>query len=183
MKRHEENQRHEKSDENSSLNQYLGIALIIIAAFSRLIPHWPNFTAIGALALFAGSIMGFQLRSILVPIGALFLTDLIFGFHSTMLAVYGAVIFNILLGSILLKKNDVRRTFLVSILGSLVFFFITNFAVWLMDGMYLKTTQGLMTAFAMGLPFLPQQIVGDLFYSAIMFASYYFVINRKKIIA
>lgn len=160
----------------------LPFGMIVVAAFSRLIPHWPNFTAIGAMALFAGSTLGFQLRSVLVPVVALLVTDLIFGFHSTMIAVYGATIFSIMLGAFFLQKRTVKKVLSFSILGSMSFFIVTNFAVWAIDGMYSKDLNGLLQAYTMALPFFPSQIFGDLFFGAILFGSYA-LLARKKTLA
>ena len=33
------------------------VAIVLFAAFSRMLPHPPNFTAIGAMALFAGAFL------------------------------------------------------------------------------------------------------------------------------
>ena len=164
--------------EKTSGNNLFPIGLILIAAFSRLIPHWPNFTAVGAMALFAGSVMGFQLRSVLIPVLALLITDLIFGFHSTMIAVYGATVASILLGAWLLQKRTVKRTVLMRLLGSAIFFISTNFAVWAIDGMYSKDMNGLLQAYTMALPFLLNQVAGDLFFVAVLFGGHALVQKR-----
>jgi hypothetical protein len=52
---------------------------------------------------------------------------------------------------------------------SLIFYVVTNFAVWALSSMYPHTAAGLATAFAAGLPYLPQTIIGDLFWAAVFF--------------
>src|ERR1035438_6075539 len=73
--------------------------LILAAAFTRLIPHYPNFTAVGAIALFGGAYLPNRKLAFAVPFVAMLLTDLIIGFHHTMWAVY------LSFGSILLIQN------------------------------------------------------------------------------
>ena len=56
-------------------NIALAVLMILIAALTRLIPHYPNFTAVGAVALFGGAYLSRRLAFI-VPFLALFLSDL-----------------------------------------------------------------------------------------------------------
>src|SRR5215469_7957452 len=59
--------------------------IIAVAALCRLLPHPPNVTPIGALALFAGAHFRDRRIAFLLPIAAMFFSDLVIGF-----AVYGA---------------------------------------------------------------------------------------------
>jgi len=63
------------------------ISLILFASFSRIIPHMPNFTPIGAMALFGGAYLKNKYHAILIPIISLWISDLvinnfIFSFYS-----------------------------------------------------------------------------------------------------
>jgi hypothetical protein len=151
------------------------LGLVLTAILTRFIPHWPNFTAVGALALFGGAMLGFSWLSLSAVLAALFLSDLVLGFHTTMIAVYGAAALNVLVGSLALKKSTPARLLFVSLFSSFGFFLITNFAVWALDTMYSKNVSGLTQAYLMGLPFLAHQILGDLFYTAAIFSAYAFV--------
>lgn len=64
---------------------------------------------------------------------------------------------------------------LAAVAGSLVFFLLTNFGSFLTDPMYPKTAAGLMSAYAMGLPFLGNTIAGDLVFSGVLFGAFYFL--------
>jgi hypothetical protein len=64
------------------------ILVICIGILSRLIPHSPNFTALGAVALFAGANLRPRSMALLVPFAIMLLTDYVIGFHSTMIFVY-----------------------------------------------------------------------------------------------
>lgn len=50
----------------------------------------------------------------------------------------------------------------VGVGGSLWFFAWTNFGVWLMDGMYPATLDGLLASYVAGLPFLRTMLLGNL---------------------
>ena len=57
---------------------YIGvISLILFASFTRLIPHMPNFTPIGAMALFGGAYLSNKYYAFIIPILSLWLSDLI----------------------------------------------------------------------------------------------------------
>lgn len=151
--------------------------MIVLAALSRLIPHAPNFTSIEATAIFAGAMWGLSLSAFLVPVLSMLLTDLIFGFHSSMFFVYGSLALSVMLGAIALQKRTGLRILGCALLSSLIFFLVTNFGVWL-GGMYPQNTQGLIDCYVMALPFFRNQVTGDLVYSALIFASYELV-HRK----
>lgn len=157
---------------------------IIFAILFRLIPHPPNFTPISAIALFSGALLN-KKQSFIIPLIAMFISDcalqLFFGtgFHSLMLVVYLCLILITILG-IELKKNIKPKNIIgCSILGSVLFFIITNFAVWLQGG-YTYTYQGLIECYVMALPFFGNTLWGDLFYSGVLFGLY--SILSKKII-
>ena len=51
------------------------------AAALRLVPHPPNFTPIGAMALFSGAYLGRRVLAFAAPLAALLLSDLVLGFY------------------------------------------------------------------------------------------------------
>lgn len=146
--------------------------LVLLGIFSRFIPHPPNFTAIGAVALFAGATLTSKRLALALPLVALFLTDLLIGLHNTMIFVYLAFVVVGLLSRAYLKQDQkVAKLLLASLSSSLIFFLITNFGVWVMQSMYSKDFAGLTQCYLMAIPFLETQVLGDLFYSAALFAS------------
>ncbi len=153
--------------------------MILSGSLSRLIPHAPNFTAVGAMALFAGATLGLSLWAFLIPMTTLALTDLVFGLHPTMIYVYGAFSLVTLLGALTLKKRSGARLVGITLLSSLLFFFVTNFGVWAAGGFYAPNFSGLMESFTMGIPFLKNQIFGDITYSVLMFAGYELLARRS----
>ena len=136
----------------------LVIGTIIIAVFSRLIPHPPNFTPITAIALF--SIINFKNKylALSIPIICLFLSDLIIGLSLINLFVYLSFIVISGVGYFFGKINI--KSVLTS---SLIFFFVTNFGVWLIG--YPNTIEGFIACLVAALPFFGWTIAGDLFYS------------------
>lgn len=148
------------------------IGLILVAAFSRLIPHPWNFTAIGAIALFGGSFVPSKKLSLVLPLAALILSDLVLGFHSTMVFVYAAFLLNVLLGWGLRDNQTPVKVTSYALLSSSLFFLITNFGVWAMGGMYPMTASGLVNSYVAAIPFFDNQIYGDLFFSGVLFGGY-----------
>jgi hypothetical protein len=146
------------------------VLMVLAAAFSRFIPHAPNVTAITALALLGGAYISPRSLAVLLPVAAMWISDLVLGFHNTMLVVYAATAL-IALGSTFALKNSNSWTRLpiVTVCASLFFFVVTNFAVWSMDTLYPHTALGLQQCFVMALPFLGNQVLGDLSYSLVLF--------------
>jgi len=52
------------------------LAIILLAAFSRIIPHMPNFPPLGAIGLFGAAYFQKKWQAFLVPIAATWLSDL-----------------------------------------------------------------------------------------------------------
>lgn len=155
------------------MTQLMTLVLMVLgAAFSRLIPHPWNFTAIGAMALFGGAYFPSKRLSLVIPLAALLVSDLVLGFHSTMIYVYIAFSAIVLLGWNLREHKSFARIAGMSLLASSVFFLVSNFGVWVMGGMYAMTWQGLVNCYVAAIPFFDNQIYGDLFFSALLFGSY-----------
>ena len=154
------------------------LVLIFAAVFSRLVPHPWNLTAMGSVALFAGSYLRPRLLAWLVPLVAFLISDFILGLHSTIFFAYGALALITGLGIWGLKKPTALSVFALSLTSSLLFFLTTNFGVWWVDNFYPPTLAGLLQCFAMAIPFFKGQIIGDLFFSMVLFGSYE-LISRK----
>ena len=156
-------------------------ALLLIGSISRLVPHAPNFTAVTAMALFAGAYLKPQ-YALWLPALVLFVTDLFLGFHSTMVFVYGAMMIVGLFSYWgLSQKVEGVKVLGSSLVGSLIFFVITNLGVFLVDGMYSKNLTGFVECYVMALPFLKNQLAGDLFFSGLFFGAYKLYLSRRFI--
>lgn len=154
--------------------------IIGIAMIARLVPHIPNFTPIGAMALFGGAHLN-RRYALIAPIAALFLSDLFIGFYSpiVMVSVYGSFVLVGLIGIWLRKRKNPRNVLFAALISALLFFFITNFAVWL-SGFYSRGPEGLLTSYTMALPFFRGTLFGDLFYTAVFFGGYELVLRLVK---
>ena len=146
--------------------------MIFIAAFIRLIPHPPNFAPIAAMALFGGAYFSKRWAAFLIPLAAMFITDLILGFHSAMWAVYLSFILIVVIGMLLIKQKKISNIFLASVSASVMFFAITNFAVWASGIYYPKGLSGLAASYTAAIPFFHYTLLGDLFFVTLMFGSY-----------
>ena len=161
---------------------YLVTAMIFAAAMMRIIPHWPNFTPIAAIALFGGTFLKRKDLAFLVPVAAMLLSDLIIGFHSTMLPVYLSFIAIVAFGLILQRRLTIVNTLSASLAASILFYLVTNFASWTSGLMpYPMNAVGLMQSYIAGLPFLFNGILGDLFYTSVLFGAAYFVTSRQAV--
>lgn len=173
-------------------------ALIVAAAFSRLLPHPYNFSPIAAMALLGGATISKKAWAFILPIGALFLSDLCFqmftstaGFYGwSQLINYGAFALIVVLGMTVLKKINVKNIIFTSLGASALFFIISNFGVWLTAGgiaPYTLNVEGLINTYILGIPFLGNTIIGDLVYSGLLFGSYsliqHFLLSKKQVVA
>jgi hypothetical protein len=151
------------------------IGMIAFAALTRLLPHPPNFTAITAIALFAGAQMSDRRSALLVPLAALFLTDLVLGLHSGMLLVYVCVAAAVGLGALVGSRPQPLRLVGASVAGSVLFFVVTNFGVWAMGALYPRTLAGLAECYVAAIPFFQNALAGDLFFTAALFGGFEFL--------
>lgn len=178
---------------NKQNNKLLLSATILIlgAAFTRLIPHYPNFTAIGAMAIFGGSIIKDKKLAFVLPLAALLISDICLhfltstkGFYGTsQFFVYGAFLLITALATLNKKLNVVSISF-AAVWSGVLFFIISNVGVWLSSSFYPKTLSGLSACFAAAIPFykndvfgnfLLNSIYGNLFYSSLLFGMYYLI--------
>ncbi|MEO5572307.1 MAG: DUF6580 family putative transport protein [Bacteroidia bacterium] len=154
------------------------ITLIVIAALVRLFPHQPNFTPIGAMALFGGTFISNKRWAMLLPLCALFLSDIALeimngtGFHATMPFVYGSLMLISILGFVLRKRIQRQTIMVASLVGSLIFFFVTNFGTWVTEGIYEHSLNGLANCYIMAIPFFKGTVMGDLFYNLVLFGGF-----------
>ena len=148
------------------------LAAILTAAALRLIPHPPNFTPIGAMALFSGAYLGRKGLAFVAPLAAMLLSDAILGFHSGMPFVYASVALIVLIGSLVASRITAMTVVGAALASSVLFFIVTNFGTWLVSGMYPLTGGGLAACYVAAIPFFQNTAVGDLFYCAVLFGGF-----------
>ncbi len=183
----------------TKLNLRLGVLALIVlaAAMSRLLPHPPNATAVGAMALFGGAYFSQRWQGVLLPLAAMWLSDLVLNnvvykeynpnftlFTEGSIFIYGSIALITVLGWTLLKKVKVANVVGASLLGSTLFFLISNFGVWFHSTtIYPQTFTGLMTCYAAGLPFFMNTVLGDMVWCAVLFGGFELAQQRVSVLA
>jgi hypothetical protein len=159
---------------NANTSRLLAIFLAILGASAlRLVPHPPNFTPIGAMALFSGAYLGRRgLMAFAAPLGAMLLSDAVIGFHSGMPFVYASIGAIVVIGWLTLQMKSPLRIGVAAIASSMLFFIVTNFGTWAVSGMYPLTVSGLAACYVAAVPFFQNTIAGDLFYSGLLFGGF-----------
>jgi len=164
--------------------------MILLAALSRLLPHPPNFSPVEAMALFGGAYFASRAWALLVPLAALFVSDLVLaastgGSYAGYLggisfwSVYACIALSTVLGFGLRGKVGGARLLGWSLAGSVLFFVVTNFGAWLASPFYPQTPAGLGAAYVAGIPFFQWTVLGTLFYAAILFGG--FALLRRRL--
>jgi len=143
--------------------------LVGLIALSRIIPHPPNFTPVIAIAVFMPYLTRNLYSAMLVPLSAMFVSDLYLGFHSSMFWIYTSI----LLGTTLSQYTiSMKKTYVHlgsnALLSSTIFFIVTNFAVWMSGSMYPLTIDGLLLCYTMAIPFFGNTLAGTLFYVSLL---------------
>ena len=182
-----------RMNESRNNNFYLVLGLILIVAFSRLIPHYPNFTPLCAIALFGAKYFNNKYLAYILPLFALWLSDIIINnfvlgeyfneftlFYSGFYWQYGSFILITLFGRLTLKNVSVSKILGISSSSSLIFFVISNFGVWVSSAFYPNTISGLISCYVAAIPFYYGTLGGAIFYSFFLFGSYEYI-SRKLI--
>lgn len=159
----------------------LSIDLLMIASLiglnvvARLLPHAPDFTPIAATALFAASFLRHRALSVLVPIGAMLIGDAALGFYDwrVMAVVYAAFAAPACAASFASRLRRPRLIVPMLLSSSLMFFLVTNFAVWAFTPIYAADAAGLVKCYIAALPFLRNMITGDVFWGLVLFGFYW----------
>ena len=159
------------------------VSVIIVAALLRLLPHWPNFTPIAAMALFAGTYFDRKQFAFAIPIAAMFISDLVIGLHASMPAVYISFAITVLIGMAIRNKVNVGSVLLASFSSAVIFFVITNFFSWVASPFYPQTIGGLSECYVAGLmffrdssnglSFFMNDLLGTTFFSAGFYGAFY----------
>ena len=149
------------------------LALIVLAAGLRVFGGLPyNFTPVAAIALFGGAMLSNRALGFIAPLAIMLISDLFIGFHSSMFAVYAALIGVVAIGQVVRKNPTMLRALGGALAGSVLFFLVTNAASWLVLPQYTKDLSGLFNSYVAGIPFFRGTLMGDLLFTSIFFGSY-----------
>jgi len=155
----------------------LAYLFVVLAVAVRFIPHPWTFTPVAASLLFFGA-RGSR-RQIWIPFALLaasdvILTKVVYAYvfswdHFVTWAWYAAILW---LGTRLRDNTKPLRVIGASLASSVSFFVVSNFAVWACwRDMYPRTVSGLMTCYAMAVPFFRHALEGDLLFTCALFAT------------
>ncbi len=159
-------------------NKYILLTfLIVLVALSNIfLSNIPNFSPIASLALFSGFYFSNKKLALIIPISCMLISDFFIGFHSLMWAVYLSFSLTVILG-FFMRNASPKNVILNSIWSSILFFLITNFAVWIEGSFYSFDISGLTLCFTMGLPFFKNTLLSSIIFSTILFGGFE-VINQ-----
>ena len=166
------------------------VLLVIIASLYRVLPGRPlGFAPQIAMALFSGSIVKDKKFAFLLPLLTMLLSDIIYevlfqfkvssipGFYSGQLLNYILFIGLTVIGFAIKKSNPVQIV-AGSVAGTLIYFLLSNFTVWIGGGLditnmpYPKTMDGLIMCYTAAIPFLRGSMYATLIFSGILFGGY-----------
>ena len=153
------------------------IGIVLAAALARLIPHPPNVTPIGAMALFGGACFLNRRMAYLLPLAAMLLSDLVLGITHYGLwkllgiqpVVYACILATTAVGQLIQDRRSVWQVGTAALAGSLLFFLVTNFAVWATMPMYPLTGSGLIQCYREAIPFFRNGLAGDVTFTTVFF--------------
>lgn len=169
------------------------IGLIALAVISRILPHPHNFTPIGAIALFGSAYFGQKWLAAAIPFVAMWLSDLFLNnvVYARMFPevytgfqwfgspwVYASFFMISVMGMATLRKVSAIRVGGSALASSVLFFLVTNFAVWLGSSQYPQNWGGLAVCYGMALPFFSNTLMGDMVYATILFGIFEWVKSR-----
>lgn len=167
--------------------RFIVLSLLVIAAAStRALPylfsHMWNFTAIGALAIFAGAQFNNRSLAFIMPLAAMAFSDIFIGSGFSLL-VYSGFTAMVACGFLMRNKLNVINVVLASFISASVFYLITNFAFFYPATMYPHNVSGILTSYAAALPFFRNMFIGNLVFSAILFSSFYLLAKKIPALA
>ncbi len=164
--------------------KFVFVAVVLLGFLSRVLPHPHNFTPIIAMALLAGAFASRRAVAVILPLTAMLLSDVILNntvyaqYHDGFAGIgaalgngfsYGALLLLTLIPMLFSKTTRTKWSTLFgfAVGGPILFFFVSNFGVWLMGGMYPPTGAGLLACYAAGLPFVSATFYSTLAYGAV----------------
>lgn len=175
------------------------LALVAITTLTKyyLGPNldWSGFSPVIAVALFAGMIIPERRQSFMLPLLALFISDVIIhllylqgsfpysGFYKGQWFNYMLLLLATGLGW-WLKGRRVANLLVAAVAAPTVYFLISNFAVWMGgDGTYYsQDLDGLMTSYTLALPFYKNTLLATVLFLPVILLSYNLVVKNRTVL-
>ena len=167
------------------------VMIIVLAAMSRLIPHVQNFSPICALGLFGAAYFDRRWQAFLIPILATFLSDIFISrfIHTNHPFLYIGIewqyvsyFFIVLAGFFIMKKVTFRNVVLGIFSSTAIFYLITNIGCWPGNPIYSQDFSGFITCLAAGLPFIKGTLIGNIFFTTLLFGGYSLLQSKFEIL-
>jgi hypothetical protein len=170
------------------------IATVFTASISRLMPHPFNFTPIIGMSLMAGSVLQNRKLSLLVVLLSMFISDVLtihfinfnystyIGYFSSLsaISVYVSLVFIVLFSEKVKNFKPSLKLAFIGLSSGLFFWIITNLGVWLSGSLpYPISIEGFTACFAAAIPFLSNQLIGDVLFTTI-FAGIFIAFQNLK---
>jgi hypothetical protein len=157
--------------------------LIGLNVATRLLPHVPGVLPVAASGLFAARVLRIPALALVVPLLGMTLSDMALPGDDWRIALVGFVAISIpaLAGIFTRRWHGALPVAATMVTCSLLFFLLSNGAVWAFSGMYPPTWQGLTQCYIAALPFLEKTVLGDLFWTAVLFGGAWLVQHRPSV--
>ena len=153
--------------------------IVVAAAMARLVPHPPNMTPIAAMALFGGAFLPKRRLAYALPLVAMLLSDLVLCamvYGKVLLLsqpiVYACLLGTVAMGQLIRDRRSVLNVASITLASSVMFFAVTNVAVWATGSLYPRTLSGLMVCYTAAIPFFRNSLIGDMAFAAILFGGF-----------
>lgn len=157
----------------------IGVAVLVaIGVIGRLVPHWPNFTPVVAIAVFAAYAFRGGPLAWIVPLAVMAISNAIIGGYEwgVMAGVYAALLLAVAIGRFAFREGaSLFSVGAASLASALVFFLVTNFAVWAFGAhgtAYAMTPAGLIACYTAALPFFKYLLAGTAFWAGVLFGGH-----------
>jgi hypothetical protein len=175
------------------------ILLIVVAALSRLMTYSiAGFAPQMAMAIFGGAVIKDKKWAFALPLLSLLISDCVMqilfhsgvterqGFYDGQWATYFCFAVLTIYG-FLMQRINLKKIVLFSISGSLIFFILSNFFVWIGGGGYQRplTFDGMLLCYWDAITyyrdnglikgFIANSVLGDLIWSFAIFGGYYLI--------
>lgn len=171
-----------ENDSNATYRNIILATVIVLAIGLRFLPVFfilPfNFSPINAVALFSGLYFAKKYQSIIFPLFTIWISDLFINysytgvfslFYDGFYWQYGSYVLIALIGIAISQEIKYSKILAATLVGTLLFYIVSNFGVWISYNMYSHDFTGLMNCYVAGIPFLRNALIGDLLFSTVLF--------------
>ena len=151
----------------------------------------PNFSPLGAIVLFGSAHFDKKWKAFLIPIAATWLSDLFINnviyaqyypkftwFYQGFYWQYGSYLLITLAGLAIFNKINTPKVLTGALASTAIFYIVSNLGCWIGSAFYHQNLGGLITCYTAGIPFLKGTLLGDLFFSGVLFGGYYLLQSK-----